>query len=259
MDGAAALAQYAFAPTLGTALNLTLLSYNRICALGVNVDRSAIPDVEVLRDCLIAGFDEVLALAPGLLHRGDLWQDRQGLCALPMLSAHMVSSTPLTHERSTEMVISAGSQLRTRNFARVIGPFLAVIAVIAVARSAAMTAMLEQFTTGEVWSWVVGAFVLAGGIAIVAFHQYWRTPAAVIVSVIGWLFIIRGLFLMAFPTVFASMADRVVGSADSWRWLYVVLALIGLYLTYVGWKPLSRADADRTAGESGKHEVRRAA
>ena len=33
------------------------------CALGINVDTGAIPDLDVLYDCLVAGFDEVLALA----------------------------------------------------------------------------------------------------------------------------------------------------------------------------------------------------
>lgn len=55
--------QYAFAPpTLGTAVNITLLSYGDVCAFGINVDTAAIPDVAAFRDCLIESFDEVLAL-----------------------------------------------------------------------------------------------------------------------------------------------------------------------------------------------------
>lgn len=63
LAGAAVRAQYAFSPTLGAAVNLTLLSYVDTCAIGVNVDPAAIPDVDVFFDCLVAGFDEVLALA----------------------------------------------------------------------------------------------------------------------------------------------------------------------------------------------------
>jgi diacylglycerol O-acyltransferase len=33
-------------------------------AIGINVDAGAIPDYDVFCDCLAAGFDEVLALAP---------------------------------------------------------------------------------------------------------------------------------------------------------------------------------------------------
>jgi diacylglycerol O-acyltransferase / wax synthase len=61
--GAAVRKQYAFAPTIGAGLNVTMLSYVDTCGLGINVDAGAIPDDDVFSDCLVAGFDEVLALA----------------------------------------------------------------------------------------------------------------------------------------------------------------------------------------------------
>jgi diacylglycerol O-acyltransferase len=61
--GAAVQMQYAFGPTIGAAVNVTLMTYVDTCALGINVDTGAIPDVEVFHDCLVAGFEEVLALA----------------------------------------------------------------------------------------------------------------------------------------------------------------------------------------------------
>jgi WS/DGAT/MGAT family acyltransferase len=63
LAGAKVLQQYAFSPTIGAALNVTLLSYLDMCALGINVDAGAVPDFEVFKECLIAGFDDVLALA----------------------------------------------------------------------------------------------------------------------------------------------------------------------------------------------------
>ena len=64
LGGAKVLTQYAFGPTIGAAVNVTLLTYVDTCALGIDVDTSAIPDHEVFAECLAAGFDEVLALAP---------------------------------------------------------------------------------------------------------------------------------------------------------------------------------------------------
>jgi WS/DGAT/MGAT family acyltransferase len=63
LGGAAVRAQYAFGPTIGSAVNVTLLTYVDTCALGIDVDTAAIPDYEVFHDALVAGFDEVLALA----------------------------------------------------------------------------------------------------------------------------------------------------------------------------------------------------
>ena len=63
LGGARVLAQYAFGPTIGAAVNITLLSYVDACSFGINVDTGAIPDYDVFHDCLVEGFNEVLALA----------------------------------------------------------------------------------------------------------------------------------------------------------------------------------------------------
>lgn len=63
LGGAKVLKQYGFGPTVGAAVNVTLLTYAEACALGIDVDTGAIPDYDVFSDCLAAGFDEVLALA----------------------------------------------------------------------------------------------------------------------------------------------------------------------------------------------------
>jgi WS/DGAT/MGAT family acyltransferase len=63
LAGAKVQVQYAFGPTIGSAVNVTLLTYVDTCALGIDVDTGAIPDFEAFYDCLVEGFDEVLALA----------------------------------------------------------------------------------------------------------------------------------------------------------------------------------------------------
>lgn len=61
--GAAVKMQYPFGPTIGAAVNITLMTYVDTCAIGINVDTRAVPDFELFHECLVAGFDEVLALA----------------------------------------------------------------------------------------------------------------------------------------------------------------------------------------------------
>lgn len=126
---------------------------------------------------------------------------------------------------------------RTRMFARVLGPFVAAVAIIVAVRAPDMATLLAQFTASAVWPWVTGSFILLGGISIVAFHQYWRGAAEVIVSVLGWLLVVRGVALLAFPSAFASMADRMIGWSGTLMAVYIVMAVIGFYLTFVGWMP----------------------
>jgi diacylglycerol O-acyltransferase / wax synthase len=54
---------YAFGPTIGASLNVTLISYDGTCYVGVNVDTGAIPDASALMDCLREGFAESRSLA----------------------------------------------------------------------------------------------------------------------------------------------------------------------------------------------------
>ncbi|MGF2953467.1 wax ester/triacylglycerol synthase domain-containing protein [Mycobacterium sp. THU-M116] len=63
LGGAAVRAQYAFGPTIGSSVNVTLFTYVDTCALGINVDTAAIPDYDVFHDAIVDSFDELLSLA----------------------------------------------------------------------------------------------------------------------------------------------------------------------------------------------------
>jgi hypothetical protein len=129
------------------------------------------------------------------------------------------------------------SRTRTRQFARVLGPFFTIVAAVVLLRAPDMKMLLSEFTASHVWPWVMGAFATMGGIAIIAFHQHWRGAAAIIVSAMGWIALARGVLLLAFPDTFTSLADNTIGATGWWRGAYVVILLIGLYLTYEGWVP----------------------
>jgi diacylglycerol O-acyltransferase / wax synthase len=60
LAGAEVLRQYAFAPTAGSAMSVSLLSHRDQCCIGINTDTAAVPDGDVLVECLRAGFDEVV-------------------------------------------------------------------------------------------------------------------------------------------------------------------------------------------------------
>lgn len=65
VGGARVEAFYPFGPTLGSAANITLMSYRGVCHIGINTDTAAVPDTDVFIECLREGFEEVLALARG--------------------------------------------------------------------------------------------------------------------------------------------------------------------------------------------------
>lgn len=62
LTGAKVDSFYGFGPTIGAALNITLMSYCGTCYVGVTIDTGAVTERDVLMDCLAEGFDEVLAV-----------------------------------------------------------------------------------------------------------------------------------------------------------------------------------------------------
>jgi hypothetical protein len=145
------------------------------------------------------------------------------------------------------MNVSQQSEIRTRIFSRVLGPFLVIVDVTAIARASDMQNLLSQFEANSLWTFVTGAFILVFGLIIVAGHQYWRGAAAIIVSVLGWLVTLRGLLLLAFPKVFVSVANSMIGAQVWWVALCIAAALVGLYLTYVGWAPVPSRPTSQAA------------
>lgn len=142
-------------------------------------------------------------------------------------------------------------------FARVIGPFLVILTATAVVRAPQIWAHVSDLAADPLWLWSTGAFTLLAGLIVVAFHPYWRGAAAICVSVTGWITALKGLALVAFAD--SSVASvNVAMSAEGWaRAAYVLFALIGLYLTYVGWAP-SR-DRSHPKPVSGDRDLRQAA
>ncbi len=108
-----------------------------------------------------------------------------------------------------------------------------------------MAAFAAEFFKSALFVWFAGALLLFAGLLIIAFHQYWSSVAAVLISVFGWILALRGLVLMAAPELYERAAP-LAASTFLVRLIFGGLIIIGLYLTYVGWltKPASELAAN---------------
>lgn len=122
-------------------------------------------------------------------------------------------------------------------FARVLGPYFLIVPAAIAVRGSYMRELFSEFGANPMWPWLYGAILLMAGLVIIAFHQYWRTAAAVIVSLLGWFLAVRGVLLLTVPQTYESAADVFAGPVAYGlaRVFFVGLALVGLYLVYVGW------------------------
>ena len=124
--------------------------------------------------------------------------------------------------------------------ARTLGPFFAIVPPTVAIRGSYMQTLFTEFKANPMWPWLYGAILLMFGLIVIAFHQYWRSPAAVILSAVGWIMAARGVLLLQPLFGVYSAAGNAVYSSGASAGIWVVgigLGLVGLYLTYVGWKP----------------------
>lgn len=124
---------------------------------------------------------------------------------------------------------------RTRLFARVLGPYFVIAMAIYAAKAPDLSMLLKSFASDPMLPWTIGAFTLITGLVIVALHQLWSGAAAIIISVTGWLTVLKGVVIMGFPSVYGTLADTITDATALIMAQAFVVGGIGLYLTYVGW------------------------
>ncbi|AYG63849.1 hypothetical protein [Rhizobium jaguaris] len=133
------------------------------------------------------------------------------------------------------MPATSESKARTRAFARVMGPWLVIVPGIIVMRIQDMGALISGFFENMGLLWFVGGLLLFCGLLIIAFHQYWSSPSAILISLFGWFLALRGVLLMATPQLIERGAAASMGALPIVRIGFGIVVLIGLWLTFVGW------------------------
>lgn len=130
------------------------------------------------------------------------------------------------------------SRARTRSFARVIGPFAMIVpGAVAIRAATGTLGEFSGFFDSPLAVWGAAALLLFAGLLILANHQYWSSPAAIIISLFGWFLFLRGLVLIAAPQVMQSGVDVAMSAGIMPVVIagFSLLALLGAYLSFVGY------------------------
>jgi hypothetical protein len=126
------------------------------------------------------------------------------------------------------------------------GPYLVIVPGIVALRAPDMGQLASEFFKSDLAVWFTGAGLLFSGLAIIAFHQYWSSVAAVLISLFGWILALRGLVLLVAPELYERAATA-TDSVPLVRSIFAAILAMGVYLTYVGWlstpvSPAARRD-----------------
>jgi hypothetical protein len=131
---------------------------------------------------------------------------------------------------------------RTRFLARLIGLYCVLAALLMMAQRAAMLSAVGAVLQSTPALLVLGVITVAAGLALILAHNIWSGGAlAVVVTVIGWLTLAKGLLLWSMSA--AGLADFYFGTLHYAQLYYVYSALVlalGGYLTAAGFSAQPR-------------------
>jgi len=123
----------------------------------------------------------------------------------------------------------------TRFCARVAGPFLIVVALMILSRADTFPMLLPTMMQDAPLVMITGVWTLLLGLIFYAAHHHLGSPAAIALTVLALVVVVRGAMLMVLPETLITIAGQVGQVPPIMMGLTALLGLVGLWLTYVGW------------------------
>lgn len=118
--------------------------------------------------------------------------------------------------------------------ARILGPLFVITGVALILHNDRLADILAGFDDSPLMAFA-GFLTLLAGLAIVVLHPHWRGISAALVSLIGWLFVVRGAITLLAPWAVLDMALYVQANPNIVPIVGCVMALIGVWLAYAGY------------------------
>jgi len=92
--------------------------------------------------------------------------------------------------------------------------------------------VIEEFRSSIAVTYLAGVMTFVLGAVIVAIHNLWTSPAAILVSLVGWAALVEGILLLAFRRPFLDLVSRFPMSARTMYPFGILAMAVGVWLVY---------------------------
>jgi uncharacterized protein YjeT (DUF2065 family) len=95
--------------------------------------------------------------------------------------------------------------------------------------------MLTSFTENPAVLYLGGAMALTAGMLIVMFHNVWSGGWVVLLTIIGWLALVKGCLILILPDIFGVKVGALMGDGKRlrpWGGFALVLGLVIGYFSF---------------------------
>jgi hypothetical protein len=124
--------------------------------------------------------------------------------------------------------------------ARLIGPLFAALGLGMLLNATFYAAAVGEGADSPVLIAIAGMATLVAGLAILNAHRAWTADWRVLVTLIGWLFIIAGLIRLILPTLAETLAPAVYSGPAALMVAGVVVLVIGAVLSFEGYRTANK-------------------
>ncbi|HET6466837.1 MAG TPA: hypothetical protein VFG43_00520 [Geminicoccaceae bacterium] len=119
--------------------------------------------------------------------------------------------------------------------ARLIGPVLLVMGVAMLLDRRAWRAMAEEFLGSPALIFLAGLLALVPGLAVVLTHNVWSLDWRLIVTLLGWLAVLGGVFRILLPRQVTRIGSAMLASDGAMTAAALVMLLLGGVLGLAGY------------------------
>ena len=120
-------------------------------------------------------------------------------------------------------------------FAQLLGPFFIIVAVGVLLNLKQYLTIVEDFVGNAALLYLGGVFALLLGLVIVLFHNVWVTSWTLIITIMGWLSLIKGACLIVCPGMFTKLSDVYKRNTAAMMVNLVIIFALGVILTVMGY------------------------
>lgn len=99
--------------------------------------------------------------------------------------------------------------------------------------------MFDDFVEGGASYYLGSIMALVVGYLIVAFHNTWTRDFSVIITILGWAALIKGVTLFVCPKAMIGLTKAILGDVKGVRIMGVVALILGLAFAFLGFCPVS--------------------
>ena len=118
----------------------------------------------------------------------------------------------------------------------VFGPFFIVVGLSMLLNRAYYRDMVERFFNDPQDYFFSGAAALAGGLALVAGHNVWVLDWPLLITLIGWAMIVKGVLRLAVPQFGRGFFTAALKTHSHLALSGVILLVAGAYLAWSAWR-----------------------